>query len=153
MTAPSKRHVAVTKVVGVPARAIFALLVDPAKHPLLDGSGTVVTSRGATTRLGPGARFSMDMRLGGLPYRVTNVVIEFEEGRRIAWRHALGGTWRWELEDLGDATTRVTETFDWSGTNTARIIERMGYPEKNRVGIAATLDRLEEVVARTTTSD
>jgi hypothetical protein len=49
-----------------------------------------------------------------------NHVVEFVEGRRIAWRPAEPGTeppghlWRWELEPIDASHTRVTHTYDWS---------------------------------------
>ncbi len=49
-----------------------------------------------------------------------NHVVEFEEGRRIAWRPAEPGQeppghlWRWELEPADGSSTRVTCTYDWT---------------------------------------
>ncbi|MCU1493358.1 MAG: dimethyladenosine transferase [Acidimicrobiaceae bacterium] len=142
-----EREVSVSKTIAVPPRTIFAILTNPSKHPLIDGSGSVGRERsGIPTRLGPGSRFSMDMK-GVVPYRMTNTVVEFEEDRLIAWRHFGGHRWRWRLEPAGDGATTVTETFDWSTAISPRLIERVGYPERNRVGIVATLDRLDALVA------
>ena len=49
-----------------------------------------------------------------------NHIVEFEEGRLIAWRPAELGSpppghlWRWELQPIDETTTRVTHTYDWS---------------------------------------
>ena len=49
-----------------------------------------------------------------------NHVVEFEEGRRIAWRPAEAGKWppghlwRWELKPASASRTRVTCTYDWT---------------------------------------
>jgi hypothetical protein len=49
-----------------------------------------------------------------------NHVVEFEEGRRMAWRPSEvgkpppGHLWRWELEPSGPARTQVTCTYDWT---------------------------------------
>jgi hypothetical protein len=49
-----------------------------------------------------------------------NHVVEFDEGRRIAWMPAEPGQrppghlWRWELEPAGPSRTRVTGTYDWT---------------------------------------
>ena len=49
-----------------------------------------------------------------------NHVVEFDEGRRIAWTPAEPGKqppghlWRWELEPAGASGTRVTQTYDWT---------------------------------------
>jgi hypothetical protein len=74
--------------------------------------------------------------------------VEFEDGRKIAWRHFAGHRWRWELHDLGDGRTEVTETFDWSTARFPRVIELLGFPARNREGIEATLDRLRGMFVR-----
>ncbi|OLF19129.1 SRPBCC family protein [Actinophytocola xanthii] len=144
------RQVSASRVVEAPAREIFELLADPANHPVIDGSGTVRGSRSTgPRRLEQGSRFGMDMRLG-LPYRILNTVVEFEDGRKIAWRHFAGHRWRWELDDLGDGRTEVTETFDWSTARFPKVIELLGFPARNREGIEATLDRLPGMFPRAT---
>ncbi|RLK61211.1 dimethyladenosine transferase [Actinokineospora cianjurensis] len=140
----AKRQVSATRVVGVGAGELFEMLADPAQHPVIDGSGTVVGSRSAgPRRLGLGDRFGMEMRIG-VPYKILNTVVEFEEGTRIAWRHFFGHRWRWELRDLGDGRTEVTETFDWSTARAGFLLEWVRFPAKNLHGIRATLDRLAE---------
>jgi uncharacterized protein YndB with AHSA1/START domain len=140
------RKVSVTKEVAVPAEAVFDLLADPAKHPLLDGSGTVQASRGPAQRLALGSSFALQMR-DHVPYRIVNTVVEFEDGRRIAWRHFSGHRWIWQLEPLEDGRTRVTETFDWSTAHTPALIELLGYPQRNERGMVATLERIEQLAA------
>lgn len=136
------RQISRSRVVAASPGAIFDLLADPARHPELDGSGSV---RGSLStgprRLELGARFGMRMRLG-LPYTILNTVVEFEEGRLIAWRHFSGHRWRWRLAELSGGRTEVTETFDWSTARSPRAIELLGFPDRNRKGIEATLDRL-----------
>jgi uncharacterized protein YndB with AHSA1/START domain len=150
MTAMASRKVSDTRIIAAPASEIFELLVDPAKHPLIDGSGTVLSARGTgPRRLKLGDRFGMDMKLG-LPYRILNTVVEFDEDRLIAWRHFYGHRWRWELRDLGDGRTSVTETFDWSTAWSGFALELVKFPGKNLKGIRATLDRLEERFAKAT---
>jgi uncharacterized protein YndB with AHSA1/START domain len=142
------RQISVSRVVDAPAGRIFDLLADPASHPLIDGSGSVRASRSSgPRRLELGSRFGMDMRLG-VPYRIRNTVVEYEPGRLIAWRHFAGHRWRWQLTDLGDDRTNVTETFDWSTSRSPRAIELLGFPARNRRGIEATLERLAGVVSR-----
>jgi len=143
------RQVSVSATINARPGVIFSLLTDPSKHPLIDGSGSVRRARvPGQVRLGLGSKFSMDMRVG-IAYRVTNTVVEFEEGRLIAWRHFGGHRWRWQLEPVGENSTLVTETFDWSTSKAPRFIERRGYPESNRVGMVETLARLEAVVTAT----
>lgn len=141
-----RRSISVSRRIDAPATRIFAILANPRRHPDIDGSGTVVAIRpGAPTRLGLGVQFGADMRRGA-SYRIVNTVKEFEEGRRIAWAHKAGHRWRYVLEPLDDGGTLVTETFDWSTAVAPRVIERLGYPERNRPGMEATLARLEELV-------
>ncbi|WP_424189155.1 SRPBCC family protein [Actinokineospora sp. G85] len=139
----ASRKVSDTRVIGAPAAEIFELLADPAQHSAIDGSGSVRGARPGSQRLALGSKFGMDMKIG-LPYKVENTVVEFEEGSLIAWRHFMGHRWRWELQDQGDGTTKVTETFDWSKAGAPWVIELLKFPGKNLKGIRATLDRLEE---------
>jgi len=143
MTTDEKR-ISRTRVINAPAGQIFELLADPTKHAELDGSGSVAGSVSTDSRrLELGSRFGMRMRIG-LPYSIRNTVVEFEDGSLIAWRHFSGHRWRWQLRDLGDGSTEVTETFDWSTARSPRVIELMGFPERNRQGIEATLDGLQK---------
>lgn len=149
-TSPSSsaRSVSASAVVAAPAAEIFDLLCDPARHGEIDGSGMVQASREGALRLALGTRFGMDMKLGPLPYRISNTVVEFETDRRIAWAHFGGHRWRYELEPV-EGGTRVTETFDWSTAKAPKYIELMKYPAKNLTAIERTLERL---VARWATS-
>lgn len=143
----AERAVSVERLIAAPPQKIFDLLADPSMHPVLDGSGTVKHSRrGNPARLSLGAKFGMSMRMG-LPYRIRNTVVEFEEGRSIAWRHFGGHRWRYELEPV-DTGTRVTETFDYASARSPRGVERMGFPQRNRRGMEATLGRLAAQVER-----
>ena len=87
MPSPSLRPepVCVERVVPAPPEAVFDLLSRPERHRDFDGSGTVQGARREGRRLGLGDSFGMDMHWR-VPYATRNVVTEFEEGRRIAWR-------------------------------------------------------------------
>jgi uncharacterized protein YndB with AHSA1/START domain len=137
-----------TRVIAAPAATIFDLLADPTAHARFDGSGTVQAARsGAPARLTLGAGFGMDMKMG-VPYKITNTVVEFEEGRRIAWKHFGGHVWRYVLEPQGDgSSTTVTEQFDWTTSRSRLFIKLSGYPEKNRKSMEKTLERLDALVA------
>ncbi|HET7387479.1 MAG TPA: SRPBCC family protein [Nocardioidaceae bacterium] len=131
--------------VGAPASVVFAILTDPRQHSRIDGSGSVRGLIEGPERLEKGSRFGVSMRLFGLPYSITNRVVEFEPDRRIAWRHFGAHRWRYELEPTGNGGTTVTESFDY--TRNDRVSERVmalaGFPERNRRGISATLTRLK----------
>lgn len=137
-----ERQVSATRVVSATPERVFDLLADPAAHALIDGSGTVRGTKAPSgTRLALGARFGMSMKLG-VPYGISNEVVEFEEGRLIAWRHFGGHRWRWQLQPV-DGGTSVTETFDWSTARSPVALEVMRVPARNKRSIEATLDRLE----------
>ncbi|MCU0270356.1 MAG: SRPBCC family protein [Acidimicrobiales bacterium] len=143
----NSRQVSVSRVIAAPPEKIFDVLADPAMHSVIDGSGSVKAAREkGSQRLAMGSTFSMDMKLG-VPYVIKNTVVEFEENRRIAWRHVGGHRWRYELEPV-EGGTEVTETFDWSTARVPKGIELMGYPKKHPVAMAKTLERLDEVVTQ-----
>jgi uncharacterized protein YndB with AHSA1/START domain len=136
----SADQVSASRVVPASPQEIFDLLADPRQHHVIDGSGMVQGAVSGPDRLSLGARFGMSMRMG-IPYRITNTVVEFEEGRRIAWRHFGQHRWRYELEPV-DGGTKVTETFDLS---TVPALLRPGtrvMGRKNGEAIERTLDRL-----------
>jgi hypothetical protein len=141
--------VSVQRVIPAPAQAIFDVLADPAMHPVIDGSGSLREPAGPPVpRLALGSTFAMRMRIV-VPYRITNRVVEFEDGRRIGWTHIGGARWRYELEPV-EGGTRVTETFDWSTASFPpyRLGVRLaGFPARNRRGMERTLDRLAGLVA------
>ena len=132
-------------VIERPAAAIFEVLARPSRHGEFDGSGTVQRPTSDDERLTLGSSFGMAMKLGPLPYRISNRVVEFAEGRLIAWEHLGKHRWRYELEPVTGGT-RVTETFDWSTSIAPAVIEKAGYPERHRASIDQTLARLKNLV-------
>lgn len=143
----SSAVVTVERKIAADAAAIFEVLADPALHPVIDGSGSVRETNPANPeRLSRGAEFGMAMRIGA-PYQITNKVVEFDEGRLIAWRHFGGHRWRYELTPV-DGGTLVREQWDTSRMNgpARRLLQLLGFPRRNRKGMAATLVRLERHV-------
>lgn len=144
-----KRQVSTSRVIPAERQRIFDVLADPTMHPVIDGSGTVRDAQqDGPERLDHGARFGMSMKMGA-PYKIANTVVEFDEGRRLAWCHFHGHRWRYELEDV-DGGTKVTETFDWSTARTKWTLEMAGIPKRNLEAMERTLERLEEVVTADT---
>jgi uncharacterized protein YndB with AHSA1/START domain len=97
--------------IDAPASVIFDIIVQPHRHPEIDGSGSV---RGVITgpeRLSLGDKFRMQMRMG-ISYRITSTVVEFDPDRRIAWCHMLGNRWSYELTPISESKTLVRETND-----------------------------------------
>jgi hypothetical protein len=147
-----ERRVSVSAEIDAPASALFDVIADPSLHPVIDGSGTVRGSRDRGRRLALGDRFTTSMRLG-VPYLISNTVVEFDEPRLLAWSHVGGWRWRFELDDLGDGRTRVTETFDWSTARTPLghlYLERLGWPRRNAESMRRTLERLGAFVGNRT---
>jgi len=100
-------------IINAPAAKIFDLLADPRAHASFDGSGTITESISGPARLFEGAKFGMAMKIM-VPYRITNTVVAFEENKKISWCHLMKWTWSYELKDLGNGQTQVTEIFDGS---------------------------------------
>lgn len=75
-----------------------------------------------------------------------NHVVEFVEGRRIAWRPSVPGQappghlWRWELEPIDSAHTRVTHTYDWTELTDPERIPRAQATTADK--LRASIDRL-----------
>ncbi|HEX7443809.1 MAG TPA: SRPBCC family protein [Acidimicrobiales bacterium] len=141
----NQRQVSVNRVIDAEPAAIFAVLADPSKHPVIDGSGTVRHAKADDPdHLELGSRFGMDMKMG-VPYSIKNTVVEYEPDRLIAWQHFGKHRWRYRLEPVAGGT-EVTETFDWSTSRSPRFIELMGYPKKHPADMARTLERLDTYV-------
>jgi len=143
---PRTRESATAVIAAAPER-IFALLTDPAMHPLIDGTGSVLAVQpGGPERLRLGSKFGMDMKIGA-PYKILNEVVEYDQDRLIAWRHFYGHRWRWQLKPLSDGRTEVTETFDWSTARWPLLLTLSPFPRRNRRGIEKSLERLAHMAA------
>jgi Polyketide cyclase / dehydrase and lipid transport len=142
----SERVVSASATIEAPPSVVFDIVANPYEHPRIDGSGSVRGNLVGPERLSRGAEFGVSMRLFGLPYRIRNRVVEFEEDRRIAWRHFGAHRWRYELEPTDDGGTQVTETWDASRYQPLafRALTLLGFPERNRQGITGTLVRLKQ---------
>ncbi|MDT4938096.1 MAG: hypothetical protein QOG80_1767 [Pseudonocardiales bacterium] len=135
-----------SRVIAADAQRLFDIVANPAMHPVMDGSGSVqAILDGAPTRLTLDATFGMNMKLGAA-YKIVNRVVEFEEGRRIAWRHFNGHIWRYLFEPA-DTGTQVTEQWDARSAHNKLGLRLMGFPARNRRGIVATLQRLDELTS------
>ena len=85
----------------------------------------------------------MNMKIGGR-YKILNHVVEFEEGRRIAWRHFGGHIWRYILEPVGENSTVVTEQFDPRDARSPLVLKIIRATPRNQKAIDRTLNRLVE---------
>lgn len=111
------RVVSASGEIAAGADRIFELIADPAQQPRWDGNDNLAEARTGQRVRGSGDVFTTTLSNGQTR---ENHVVEFNEGRRIAWlpaepgREPPGHRWRWELEPVDDAHTRVTHTYDWS---------------------------------------
>src|SRR3984885_11202932 len=145
----------VERLISAPPEVIFDVLVNPAQHALIDGSGMLQEANERdSARLALGVTFGMGMKLG-VRYSTVNTVVEFEENRRIAWQtgpkgklepYVAGRIWRDELE-ARDERTLVRESWDIS-TDHQRALLRLGdiYSKKTRRDMELTLARLDALV-------
>jgi hypothetical protein len=135
-------------IVAADPTTVFDVLADPTQHPLFDGSESVKGRVGGPPRLYLGATFSMRMRWGA-PYVIKNTVVEYDEDRRIAWRHFARHIWRYELSPQTNGrtpSTEVVETFDWGPSPIGFLSPRIGIVHRNDDAITASLERLKVLV-------
>ncbi|MGW4242719.1 SRPBCC family protein [Nocardia sp. NPDC004722] len=135
--------VSVEREVAANAGVIFELIVDPAAQPTWDGNDNLAEAEAGHRVRGVGEVFEMTLTNGMVR---ENHVVEFEEGRRIAWLPSEPGAqppghlWRWELEPLGDDATRVRHTYDWTNLRDEKRLVRAR--ATNADMLFASLDRL-----------
>lgn len=116
-----------SKVIAADAERLFEFIADPARQPLWDGNDNIADAEPGQRVRGVGRTFTTTLTKGTLKH---NQVVEFEEGRLIAWLPAdpdqepSGHLWRWELEALDDDQTRVTHTYDWTALTHPKRLER-----------------------------
>lgn len=133
-------------IINAPASTIFDLLASPSSHQLFDGSETIQNAVSGPERLFLGAQFSMAMKIK-IPYRIKNTVVAFEENKKISWCHMMKWTWTYELTDLGNGSTQVTESFDASSIPgyAARWLKMTGAVAHNPKWMAKSLVRLKSI--------
>ena len=141
MTSDPAKIVSRSTIVPAPAQMIFDLLADPRRHGEIDGSGSIQSAQiNAPERLSLDATFGMQMTIG-VRYKISNTVVEFEEGKTIAWRHFGGHIWRYILEPV-DGGTKVTEQFDWNKSKSPLVLKLRKSPQENAKSIEKTLENL-----------
>ena len=137
------RVVSAVREMGAPFGRIFELIADPSQQPRWDGNDNLARADAGQRVHEVGDVFVMRLTKGTLR---ENHVVEFEEGRRIAWTPAEPGKrppghlWRWELEPIDASRTRVTHTYDWTRLTDSNRLPRARRTTPER--LAASLDRL-----------
>lgn len=145
---PDTRVVTYESVVDARPEQLFALIADPAAQPRWDGNDNLGAASAGQRVRGVGDVFVMTLTIGSVR---ENHVVEFEEGRRIAWKPAEPGRtppghlWRWELVPLDDGRTLVRHTYDWTGLTDPERFARAEATTADR--LRASVDRLAALVA------
>ncbi len=130
--------VSATGVIDASPSDVFDFIRRPANHAEISGDHSVRGTVKGPELLGPDSRFGMKMKVG-VPYRMTNRVVEFDEDRVLAWCHFSGHRWRWELQPTGGGQTQLTETFDLSTAKIPFMLRRMGYPKGHLSNVASSI--------------
>ena len=144
-----QRVVSASREIAASARVIFELIADPTQQPRWDGNDNLAEALGAERVRALGDVFTMRTTKGNIRQ---NHIIEFDEGRRIAWRPAEpdreppGHLWRWELEPIDSSRTRVTHTYDWTELTDEARFPRARATTSDK--LRASLDRLAALVER-----
>src|SRR5881275_2706477 len=133
-------RVSATTVINAPVEAIFAVLVDPAKHAAIDGTGWVCDTVDSKPLTAAGQIFRMSMYHPNHPdgtYQTANRVQVFDPPSAISWETGYdagdgtlgfgGWVWRYDLTPAGPSITTVILSYDWSAVPDS-IRERIGFP-------------------------
>ncbi|HEY1762250.1 MAG TPA: hypothetical protein VGG17_06640 [Acidimicrobiales bacterium] len=156
--------IAVSRDIPAPADRIFSLLIRPAAHPDVDGTGMVRAAEEDFVISKIGDVFSMSMfnnQIGD--YVMESRVVEFQPDRLVAWEPVMRSTgnaefqsrvgvsgfqqWGWRLEPLDSDRTRVTTFFDCS-RSPEWLQKAVRGGEQWRSGMEASLENLERLTAK-----
>jgi len=141
--AESARVVSASRDIAAGAQRIFELIADPSRQPGWDGNDNLAAAEPGQRVRGVGDVFAMTLTLGTVRH---NHVVEFDEGRRIAWRPSEPGKpppghlWRRELTPVTETRTTVTHTYDWTELNDPERLARAQATTAER--LRASIDRL-----------
>jgi uncharacterized protein YndB with AHSA1/START domain len=141
------RIVSASREIAAEPGEIFELIADPARQPRWDGNDNLAEAAEGQRIRGAGDVFVMTTTSGSVR---ENHVVEFEEGRRVAWtpadpgRTPAGHLWRWELDPVDASHTRVTHTYDWSRLTDEKRVPRARATTADK--LQASLDRLAALV-------
>jgi len=145
-----KRVVSASREISAPAARIFELIADPSQQPRWDGNENLAEAPAGQRVRAVGDVFAMSLTKKGAVRE--NHVVEFDEGRRIAWTPAEpskappGHLWRWELEPLDSSSTRVTHTYDWTELSDEKRLRRAQATTPQM--LQGSLDRLAALAER-----
>jgi len=151
MTRPheSEQVVTASRDIAATVVEIFELIADPSQQPRWDGNENLSEAPSGQRVHAVGDVFLMTTTAGNVR---ENHVVEFVEGRRIAWRPSEPGQqppghlWRWVLEPIDASHTRVTHTYDWTQLRDEKRVPRARATTADKLW--ASLDRLAALAER-----
>lgn len=135
--------------IAAPAAVVFELIADPSRHPDWDGNENLAQAPSGQRIRGIGEVFDVTLTQDVVR---ENHVVEFTEGRLVAWCPAepgqpiLGHRWRWEIEPLAADRVRVTHTYDWTELRDENRFARARATTGER--LAASITRLADIAER-----
>jgi uncharacterized protein YndB with AHSA1/START domain len=141
--------VSASREIAAPADKIFDLIADPSGQPRWDGNDNLAEAQAGQRVQAVGDVFTMTLTTGSVR---TNHIVEFEEGRLIAWRPSEPGReppghlWRWRLKPVDDSLTLVTHTYDWSRLTDETRLPRARATTADKLQVS--VDRLAELAER-----
>ena len=147
--AAETRIASATREVRASARRVFEAIADPSLQPEWDGNDNLASAPPGQRVRSVGEVFSMTLTGGSVR---ENHVVEFVEGRVIAWKPAepgqapVGHLWRWEVEPIDDERSRVVHTYDWTELTDPSRYPRARATTSERLGLS--LDRLALLLER-----
>jgi len=142
-TEQETRIVSASREIAAEPEQIFELIADPAQQPRWDGNDNLASAPAGQRVRRTGDVFTMALTHGGIR---ENHVVEFDEGRVMAWRPSEPGReppghlWRWELEPITASSTKVIHTYDWTELTDENRFKRARATTPDK--LLASLDRL-----------
>ena len=141
------------------AEAIFAILIDPAEHAAIDGTGWVCDPIDRQPLAATGQMFRMAMYNPGHPngnYEITNRVEVFDPPHTISWKPGYdagdgalgfgGWIWRYDLAALAPSVSEVRLTYDWSAVCEEVLRRQDHWPPFSPDHLDNSLTHLAELV-------
>jgi hypothetical protein len=143
---PHARILSASREIKADTGTIFELIADPARQPGWDGNDNLGEAAAGQRVHAVGEVFVMTLGSGSVR---DNRIVEFTEGRLIAWmpgdvgQEPAGHLWRWELEPVDETRTLVTHTYDWTGLPDDAPEPRIGRARSTTIDmLLASLDLL-----------
>ncbi len=147
-------RISASRTIDAPAKDIFLLLSDPARHPEIDASGMVRSLDRGEPVTANGATFMMNMHNETQgDYQMVSTVVGFVPNKLIAWQpappetSAYGWEWIYELESTGSNSTDVTLSYDWARVTDKNVLKAVHFPPFSEADLEGSLAKIAAVLA------